>query len=243
MSGKSSSSEPQIQTPLQPPAAPSYGQQVKDYIASLPDMLKAQTEYDPKFAQQQLELIQQYGGPISQALLDIDKGLYPQTSQLQEAVAGQALQGLGSQLPDQYAQQYLSDFNAGIGANANAPIGVNTRNIGLYNMQEDWKRYYQNLALTTSGRQPLQGGTTPNAGTSTAGMGGALDYGASTYGSYVNAYMQQPYYFKGGSGGGAGNGLGSALGTAGGAAIGNALLPGIGGAIGGGLGGWLGGKF
>lgn len=208
MGGKSSS--PQIVQPTPPPAPPSYGATLQDYIKEIPNLLSAEQKYGPGFAQSQLDLINQFGLPTSQALLGIDQALYPQTSQLQEAVAGQALQGLGSQLPDQIAQQYQSDFNAGIGANANAPIGVSSRNIGLYNLQEDWRRYYQDLALTTAGRQPLRSGTAPQSGQATQGFGNALNYQASTYGTYAPAYASQNVLAIPKSGGSFGGLLGGA---------------------------------
>lgn len=240
MGGKSSS--PQIVQPTPPPAPPSYQQTLQDYVKSIPDLLAAEQKYGPGFAQNQLDLINQYGLPTSQALQSIDQALYPQTAQLQEAVAEQALQGLGSQLPQQIAQQYMSDFNAGIGMNANAPIGVSSRNIGLYNLQEDWKRYYQNLALTTAGRQPLQGGTAPQSGQASAGLPGALNYSAQNYGTYAPAFAGQnalaiPRGGRGFSGGGALGGAGA------GALVGSMIFPGVGTAVGAGLGGALGGFF
>jgi hypothetical protein len=240
MGGKSSS--PQLIAPSPLPSPPSYQQAFQDYVKSIPDFLAAEQKYGPGFAQSQLDLIQQFGIPTSQALLGIDQALYPQTSQLQEAVASQALQGLSSQLPDQLAQQYMSDFNAGIGINANAPIGVSSRNIGLYNLQEDWRRYYRDLALTTSGRQPLRSGTAPQMGTPTQGLPGALNYQAQTYGAYVPALAQQNMlaFPRGGRFSGSGAATGLLGGAASGAVIGS-LVPGIGTAVGAGVGGLIGG--
>lgn len=208
MGGKSS--QPTVIQPTPPPAPPSYSATLQDYVKSIPDLLAAEQKYGPGFAQSELDLVNQFGIPVSQAYQAIDQALYPQTAQLQEAVAKQALEGLNSNLPDQVAQQYMSDFNAGIGANVNAPIGVSSRNIGLYNLQEDWKRYYRDLALTTSGRQPLRQGTAPQMGAPTSGFGNALNYQASTYGSYAPAVAQQNALLmpqKGGfSFGGAGGG-------------------------------------
>lgn len=230
---------PQIIQPTPPPAPPTYQQTLQDYVKAIPDLLAAEQRYGPQFAQSQLDLIKQFGIPTSQALLDIDRSLFPQTAQLQEAVAGQALQGLSSRLPDIVAQQYISDFNAGLGRNVNAPIGVSTRNIGLYNLQEDWKRYYQNLALTTAGRQPLQTAQAPQFGSATAGFGNALNFAAQNYGAYAPAFANQNVLAVPRRGGFSGGGALAGAGT--GALLGTFLFPGVGTAIGAGLGGALGG--
>lgn len=237
MSGKSST--PQVTTPTPPPSPPSYGSQITDYISSLPQILSAQKQYDPKFAQQQLDLLNQFGIPMSKSLQNIDKALYPQTAGLQEQLAGQASQGMQQGIPQELLNQYMSDFNAGIGNNVNAPIGVSTRTAGLMQMQEDWKRYYQNLALTTAGRQPLIGPQQPNSGASTAGVGGALNYGASTYGAYAPAFAGQNAIASPKSS----NGLLSTFGGLAGAGIGAFAGGPMGAFAGYGIGSSLGGSF
>ena len=182
---------PQMITPTQPPSAPTYGATLDDYIKNFPKLLDLEKQYGPELAQLQYQLAQQYTPQYAQMMQGVEQQLYPQTSQLQEQVAGQALQGLSSQMPDYMAQQYMSDMNAGIGANANAPIGVSARSTGLMNLQQDWKKYYQNLALTTAGRQPLTQVTIPSTQSASSGLGNALTYSQGTYGSYVGAFPQQ----------------------------------------------------
>lgn len=215
------SSSPNITTPTPPPAPASYQSQIQDYIKSLPDLLHASQQYDPQF---------------SQLNFDINKQLYPQTAGLQEQLAGIASHGMTDPMPIGLQQQYMSDFNAGIGANVNAPIGVSTRTQGLMQLQEDWRRYYQNLALSTSGRQPL---ALPGNNTQ-AGVPGALSYGAQTYGAYAPAFAQQNTIASPRTGA---SGVMSGLGTLGGGILGASLGGPFGAAVGGSLGGYAGGAL
>lgn len=223
----------QIQ-PAAPPAPPSAGQQIQDYIANYPQLVELQKQFNPQTAQLDYELFQQFAPLYTQTAQDIQSQVYPETSKLQEALATQALEGMNGQLPDWARQQYESNFNAGIGANVNAPIGVSDRNIGLLNLQKQWQDYYRDLGLSVAGRQPLQTTANPqfqNAAASQS-LNPFLQYGASTYASQVGGQQPTQYYRSGGGSG--------VLGAIGG--IGGALLGGPQGAIAGyGIGSSLGG--
>lgn len=206
------SKEPQMIQPAPPPAAPTAGAQLSEYITNYPKLVEMQRQYNPETAALDYQLFQQFAPQYTQTAMDIQNQLYPQTGQLQENLAGQALEGMQGQLPDWARQQYESNFNAGLGMNVNAPIGVSERNIGLLNLQKEWQDYYRNLGLSVAQRQPLQQTASPsfqNAG-SMESVNPFLNYGASTYASRIGG--QQPTQYYRGSGGFSGSGaLGGAM--------------------------------
>jgi hypothetical protein len=234
-------SDPQyIQAPA-PPAAPSASQSIQDYVNAYPQLVGLQQQYGPQTAGLDYQLFQQYAPKYTQTAQDIQSQVYPETSKLQESLATQALQGMNGQLPDWAKQQYQSDFNAGIGSNVNAPIGVSDRNVGLLNLQKQWQDYYRNLGLSVAGRQPLQQTANPtfqNAGSSES-VNPFLSYGANTYASQVAGYghqQQNSAYYRPQS---AGSGIGSLIGGIGGASVGGPM----GALAGAGIGGSFGGMF
>ena len=148
-------------TPTQP-TAPTATQNMQDYISNYPALFNLQQQYAPQEAAQQVSIAQQYALPYGQAIKSAQDALYPQTSALQENLAGQATQGMNSQMPDWMKSQYQSNMNAQLGSNVNAPVGADYASRGLLQQQEDWKRYYQNLGLSVSGKQPLTQASSPS---------------------------------------------------------------------------------
>jgi hypothetical protein len=165
MSGKSS---PTIIESPAAPAAPSYSATVKDYVDNYPQLVALQKQYSPELAALDKQINEQ---------------LYPQTAGLQENLAQQANQGMTEGLPQDIRNQYVSDFNAGLGMNANAPLGISDRNVALTKLNEQWKNYYQNLGLSAAGRQPLATGTDTSSG-----LQGALNYATQNYGTTMQGY-------------------------------------------------------
>jgi hypothetical protein len=141
----------QAQTPTMPTAQGS----ASDWAAALPTIYQTQLQYAPQQAQQQLDLIQQYGGSTAKALQDAQNSIYPNTGKLQEQLAGQALAGSTADVPDWMKQQYQSNMNAQLGTNAASPIGADYMSRGLLQQKQDWQQYYQNMGLSVAGRQPL----------------------------------------------------------------------------------------
>lgn len=260
--------------------AASYPKIMETYIQNLPALLKAQFEAEsqyapqltslqsdvalqqyPKFLAAELEAQKTYGPQLTQAAYDIQKQLYPETTGLQEKLAGVASRGMDEPVPDAVRQSYLDELNSGLGYNVSSPVAADYRSRGLMTLQEDWKRYYQNLALTVSGRQPLQGNVSPTAGTGqyrgpqigdlTGGYnpgqvmgfnqgiyGSQAGYAANTYGSFAGAHQFFPITQSSRSS----QYLGAALGLGG--AIGGGMMGGMPGAsMGYGMGAGLGGMF
>lgn len=224
-------------TPEPPPAAPSASAQLSEYVANYPKLVALQEQYNPQTAQLDYNLFKQYAPQYTQTAQDIQNQVYPETSKLQEELARQSLEGMNSELPDWAKQQYQSDFNAGLGMNANAPIGVSDRNIGLLNLQKQWQDYYRNLGLSVAGRQPLQQTANPTFQNSAAmeNINPFLSYGASTYASRIGGQQPTQYYRPGG----AGSSIGGLVGGLGGFAMGGPM----GAMYGAGAGSMIGGGF
>lgn len=228
MSGKSS---PTIIEAPAPPAAPSYGATMEDYVRNYPKMIAMQQQYAPELAQLEYNLQTQFGPKYAQLQKLMNEQLYPETAGLQENLAQQARIGMNEGLPDDIRQQYVSDFNAGLGMNVNAPIGVSDRNVALTQLNKQWGDYYRNLGLSAAGRQPLAQGQQQAFADPMAGLQGALNYAQQGFGTQMQGYgaslanrVIQPK-----SGGFSGFGAMS------GAIGGNMLFPGFGGMLGGGL--------
>lgn len=179
---------PKVQT-IQPAQAPSVQSSYADLVANYPQLVNLQTQYAPQMAASDFQINQQYAPQYASLQQSIDESLYPQTSKLQESLASQALSGMGEQLPDWAKNQYTSDFNAGLGANVNAPIGVSDRSLGLMNLQKQWQDYYRNLGLSVANRQPLQQGQTLNTPQLSQGVLGAaqqvMGYNQGNYSTQV----------------------------------------------------------
>lgn len=172
-----------------PEKAPSVGQQMNEYVESLPALYEAQMKYDPLIAQQQLEMMQQYGGQYGEAMRGINEALYPETAGLQEQMAGQATERMEAGVPQEQQDAYIDQLRSNLGTNVGSGIGADYTSRGMLQQQQEYQDYYRNLGLSLAGRQPLAQGQQPG----TTGYmqqyqpGQALDYGANTYGSYSQA--------------------------------------------------------
>ena len=170
-------------------APPTASQSAAEYAAALPTILEAQLKYQPQFDQAQYESAAKLGPQYASLLDQINRQTNPQTAALQEALAGQALQGAtATQIPDYMRKQYQDTVNAQLGTNANAPIGADYVSRGLINQAEGYRQYYQNLGLSLAGRQPLANGAVPQSNFDVANNTNA-NYGNSLagYNAYNNA--------------------------------------------------------
>lgn len=147
-----------------PPPAPSTADAINAWVQSMPQVFAQQQIQAPKEAQQQLELAQQFALPLAQAYQGAQNALYPNTSGLQESMAGQAQEGINAtSMPEWMRKQYQSDFNANLGTNAGSPIGADYVSRGMQNQLFQQKKYYNDLGLSLAGRQPLSQPAAPNA--------------------------------------------------------------------------------
>lgn len=182
--------EQEYSTPYAPQQAPSYASQIADYASSWPTISNLQQQQ----AGLDYSLYSQYAPQYTQDSYDALANIYPETMGLKEQLAKQVSEGMNSELPAWAKQQYLSDMNAGLGANANAPIGVSERSTGMLNLQKQWQDYYRNLGLSLTQGTSVSGVTQPTDTSSTVGTGinNAANYGMNAYNAYNNAFYQQP---------------------------------------------------
>jgi hypothetical protein len=156
----------------------------------MPTVFAEQQRQAPLEAAQQLALAQQYATPLAQVYKSGQEVLYPGTSQLQETMANQALTGMtATTMPDWMRQQYISDLNAQLGTNAGSPIGAEYVSRNMQNQLFNQQKYYRDLGLSLSGRQPLTQPVqpqTPNY-TSTFTPQSAMNFAQQGYGTYAAA--------------------------------------------------------
>jgi hypothetical protein len=172
------------------PTSPSVSSSMADYVANYPKLMALQQQYAPQEAAMNLQLAQQYAEPYGKAYAAAQSAMYPQTTALQENLAGVATQGMQSQVPDWMKAQYQSDMNAQLGTNVSSPIGSDYMSRGLLQQQEEWQRYYQNLGLSVTGRQPLTQATTPATTNqlSTFNPSTVMGMNSNTYGTQSSMY-------------------------------------------------------
>lgn len=183
------SKSPQVINPPAPPPAPTLGATIQDYVANYPQLVAQQQQYGPELAQLDYQLQQQYAPQYAALEKQINESLYPQTAGLQESLSAQAAQGINEGLPADLRQQYVSDFNAGIGMNVNAPIGVSDRNVALTQLNKQWGDYYRNMGLSLAGRQPLaQGQQSVSYQNPNQGLDAALGFASQNFGTTMQGY-------------------------------------------------------
>lgn len=186
--GKGGSSTTVIQ-PSAPPQ-PSTAEAIDAWVKAMPTVYETQAKYAPMEAQQQYDLMAKYAQPLAQLEQQIQQGLNPETSKIQEQMASQANQGMNAtSMPDWMRKQYQSDFNAQLGSNASSPIGADYVSRGMQNQLFNQQKYYRDLGLSLAGRQPLISGATPAA---TNQMGSftpqsALNYTSGNYSTFAQA--------------------------------------------------------
>lgn len=187
----------QVYTP-QTPQPPTVGQSAAEYAAALPSIYEASLKYQPEFNkldyQSYADLMPKYTALADQ----ISKQYYPETYGLQEQLAKQAREGSTSDVPQEIRQQYLSNMNAQLGNNVNAPIGADYVSRGLIDQAQQYRQYYQNLGLSLAGRQPLTTASYQQPSFNVAGgVGQNYATQAGAYGSYAGA--SRPFAIQAGT--------------------------------------------
>ena len=185
------------------PQPPTQAQTAADYAAALPVYYQAALQYEPQIAQMEQGIAQ---------------SLYPKTVGLQEELAGAAQTGMNASVPSWYQQQTRDAMKSQFGRNlVYNPQAQEQYGIGTQQAAEDWKRYYQNMGLTVSGRQPL---TQANNMMSTYTPALATQAAQQQYGTQANIYgTQSQNYWQGQSNpwmnmaGSLAGGIGSGIGT------------------------------
>lgn len=164
-----SSTTTQIYQPT-PAPAPTTAESIDAWVKSMPAVFAEQQRQAPLEAQQTMDLYNKYALPIAQADYAANAALYPETAKLQETMAGQAAEGItATSMPEWMRKQYQSDLNANIGTNAGSPIGADYVSRGMQNQLFEQQKYYRDLGLSLSGRQPLSQATQPQTTNYAAG--------------------------------------------------------------------------
>lgn len=198
---------------------PVYGQQGKEGSAIM-DWNPVTKQYDYTIPSQQVQI------PYT----TYDYSYTPATSNTMTTTGGG--------VPEWQRQQYRSDLNANLGTNVGSPIAADYMSRGLLQQQQDWQRYYQNLGLSITGRQPIYTANTPQTTNQTAGFTpqGVMSYNQQGYNTAAGLYANQPTNSFGG--------LGAGIGALGGGLIGTSMgNPFAGAMIGSSFGGGFGSMF
>ena len=179
----------QIQQP-NPPAAPTTAESIKAWTESMPTVFAEQQRQAPLQAQQQVELAQQYAAPMGQAMQQAQSAMYPETSALQEQMAGQAAEGMQAEMPSWMQEQYRDTYASNLGSNIGSGIGADYQSTGMLQAQQGYQDYYRNLGLSLAGRQPLASPQTPQTGQYSQNYNpqDVMGYNATNYGNYAGLY-------------------------------------------------------
>lgn len=231
--GGSKNSQPAPQPVAQVPQPPTYAQSVKDYVDNYPQLFSLQQKYAPLEAEQQLNLLNEYGPQLTDYYVQQQKELTPYTYGLQEQLAQLASENSSAPIPDSLRNMYLDQYRAEVGQNAGSPIGADYVGNNLARAGEDYRRYYQNLGLSLLNKIPAQANTaaTPNIANTSAGLPAALGYAQGNYGNYIGGITNVPYYTNAPKNG-SGMNIGGVLGSVGGYAFGGPVGGALGGSIG-----------
>jgi len=176
------------------PAAPTTGESMADWVKYSPQVFAEQQRQAPLQAQQQVDLATQYAPQLGAAAKAGQEALYPETSALQEQLAGQASEGMSAEMPAWQQEKYRSDMAANLGSNVGSGIGADYQSTGMLQAQQGYQNYYRNLGLSLAGRQQLASPTMPQTGQYSQGftpqsvMGNDQQGYSSFAGLYGNMY-------------------------------------------------------
>lgn len=140
---------------------PSAADAVKAWVKNLPKIYETQMKYAPLQAQQAVDLAQQYATPYGEAYLAAQKAMYPEEYAMRDKLSSMALERMDAGMPDWMRDQYRDMYSSNLGSNAGSPIGADYLSTNMLNANNEYQNYYQNLALSLSGSQPIFQAQTP----------------------------------------------------------------------------------
>ena len=157
-----------------PPAPPSVGSGISDYIDNYPRLIQAQEDFGARDLQSQR---------------DAQAQVYPEYEQLRGDLLGQVQRGISEDAPEYYANQVSDTIKSQFGRNAVFnPLGQQQFASQYQSGLKGWQDYWRNLAASFSDSQPVfqsQGaaqGFTP---------GQAISSNQAGYSSYLPAWSGQ----------------------------------------------------
>jgi len=186
------SSQPSAPTPQ----APTPQDSVNAWVSALPAVYQAQMQYAPQEAAQQVQIAQQSDLPLAQAAQQAQQALYPQVASLNENLATIANQNMSGQVPAWMKQQYQSDMNSQLGANAGSGIGADYMSRGLMQQNQNWQQYYQGLGSSVAAGMPMVQPQSAGYSNYMSGFtpGGVMQGQNQNYGTAANIYGTQANY-------------------------------------------------
>ena len=217
-----------IQQP-QPVAAPTATASISEYIANQPRLFELQQQQAPLEAQQQLELLQEFGPQMGAAVKAGQEALAPETSAIQEELAATARERMQGGLSPEERAQFLSDFSGQLGTNIGSPIGALATSRSLMLASQQRQREGENLGLSLAGRQQLAQPQAPSVNNLSGSLtpGQVMNFNQGIYGTQGGMFGAQAGMYNqqlasqpssplgllfGGVGGAAAGGLGSGIG-------------------------------
>jgi hypothetical protein len=171
------------------PQQPSTAEAINAYIAGLPAMYSAQLDFAPKEAQQQVEIAQQFAGPLGQALKTAQESLYPTQTGLTEALAQQAMASMQNPVSEAETRYVNANIGAGLGTNVNSGAGNVFKAKTFGNLYNQRLQQAYNLAATTAGLGNVANAQTPSY-TNQLGQyspSSVMGYMSNNYGNYASA--------------------------------------------------------
>jgi len=237
-----SKSTPAPTQAYQVPAQPTLTSTTREQIDLAPETLAARREFDPQFNQLDYEQLEKYMPMLNDLMQQEQMRMSPNQYALNEALAGQALEGSTASLPPLLQQQALDTFRSEIGSNIGSPIGAEYTSRNLAALGEQYRNNYQNMGLSLLNKFP----TTPQSpnlqgaqGLNQQSLQSAYGTNVQGYGMYQNA-LANSYYQPAPSS--SGLNTGGMLAGAGAGALAGSVVPGIG-TVAGGIIGGLGGSM
>jgi hypothetical protein len=179
-----------------PTPQPSTADAVKAWVDAMPQVYQAQLEYAPKEAAQQMQMLQQYALPLAMTAKTAQEALYPETSALQEQLAGQSSAGMEQGLTAREREQYGSDVRSLLGDNVASPIGADYYGRSMMDADIARKDYYRNLGLSLAGRQPLAQPSSPSYSNFMGSFTpqNSMSFMGQNYGNYLQASRPLGWY-------------------------------------------------
>ena len=187
-------------TPSAPQAPPQATQTdaIQDFIKNRPALFASDQQFQGKEAQQQLELIQEFAGPLGQATREANETINPEVTGLQQQLFGDIKQGLTGDIDPIQKAKFESDLRANIGSNVGSQIGGTALARELFGLGQQKKLTAQNQALSFIGRQPVNQAQNPNV-TNSFGQftpGQALDFTSGNNNALTNIFGTQADIFN-----------------------------------------------
>jgi hypothetical protein len=138
-----------------PPPAPTVGESAREFAAALPDILKAQLEFQPEFDQATFDSFAALAPEFARVTQEVLEQFSPEQAALPELLAKQAAQGAEEGLPDELKEQFKDTFKSLVGNQVNSGVGANAIAKNLLGEDLAFRQFNQNLGLALQNKVPI----------------------------------------------------------------------------------------